>query len=363
MAKLQIHSGVTIDHTEDGWAEFKRFLGSSGDYAHLGYTWVEDAYAYTIVAIDGVITHLFSFNKTDSAVVAEFEALYKSKRAIENRAPSGSVIQAVSKSDGSRSNFYTPNWCNKTTWYQQAVRVVDEVATDSGNHTTYDLVHPHVIDAYHGKLTQEDFLRDSQNNSYRVVVKVDDVVKTEQDPHYGSGGDFTVNYTLGKIVFLSAQQANAVVKVTYYYATSSLFVVAPDPGRILTIDEAEVQVATNVDITDSLRYGVFGYVDVFAPHLMPGVPSGTKIALGEFVYKSMQDYLNDSMRLYPTMQALGGSTWRGLQDPITIFRWDYVRALKLHASAGMELRLWLEHETPFEGASATATFYCGSENA
>lgn len=361
MAKLHVNSGVTINHSQDGWSEFKRFLGSTGDYAHLGYTWVEDQYTYTIVAIDGAVTHLYSFSKTDEDTVADFEASYKARRSIEPRAPNGAIRRTLEKSDGIRANFYTPNWCDKTTWYQQAVRVVNEVATDTGDRTTYDLAHENVIDTYHGKLTQEDFLLDAANHTYRVTVKVNNVTKTEQDPHYASGGDYTIDYAAGTITFLAQQAENSEVTVTYHYATSSLFTITPDTGRLLVIDEAEVQVSTDVDITDTLRYAVYGYVDVFAPQLMPGVPSGTKIPLGTFVYKTLQDYLNDSMKLYPTVNALGGATWRGMSQPITIFRWDYIRALNLNSMAGMDLRLWLEHDEPFGGASATATFYCGSE--
>jgi hypothetical protein len=50
--------------------------------------------------------------------------------------------------------------------------VADEVATDSGDHQHYTLAHT-PIDAYHGKITFEDQLRDAQDYRYRVTVKVD----------------------------------------------------------------------------------------------------------------------------------------------------------------------------------------------
>jgi hypothetical protein len=172
---------------------------------------------------------------------------------------------ASEKSDKTKVTLYSHDWTDPTTWRTSAVRVVNEVAEDSGDHTTYDLANPNVIDTYHGKISQEDFLRDANGNSYRVAVTVDDVAVVEQDPHFGTGGDFTVNYEEGKIVFLSAQAEDAEVKVTYHHATNSLFVIAPKPGTRLNIDFAECQFSGDIEITDSIHFQPYGFVDAFAP--------------------------------------------------------------------------------------------------
>lgn len=276
----------------------------------------------------------------------------------------GAPILASRKPDAPKLTFITPNWCDKTTWYSSSEYVADEVAGDSGDHTTYELDHQNVIDTYHGKITFEDFLVDSENRSYRVVVKVDDVVKTEQDPHDGSGGDFTVNYGAGTVTFLSALTGTEVVKATYHYENGSTFVVAPIAGKMLMVETVEVQCSDDLEMTDSFTFQAYGFVDVFAPQLMPGVPSGTKIPLGDPLrYKTINDIVNDSNHSYPPYPALGGSGWRANTRPLYIFAWDYdVGSTMLYASYGMEIRISLDHDAVCGGTLATATLYCTSED-
>jgi len=277
---------------------------------------------------------------------------------------SGVSILANRKPDAPKLTHITPNWCDKTTWYPASTYVEDEEATDSGDHTTYNLDNQYVIDIYHGKITFEDFLLDSEGRSYRVTVKVDDVVKQEQDPHTGSGGDYTVNYAAGTITFLSALTGTETVEATYHYAADSTYIIAPTAGKKLMIEKVEVQFASNIVMNDTFLFQPYGLVDVFAPQLMPGIPSGTKIPLGDpLKYKTLGDLLNDSNHAYPSYPAVGGSNWRALKQAAYVFSWDYdVGATMLFSSYGMEVRVSLEHNAVCDGAFATAAFYCTSEN-
>jgi hypothetical protein len=284
----------------------------------------------------------------------------------EKTAGDGSPLLASRKPDAPKLTFITPNWCDRTSWYPSSVYVEDEVAGDSGDHTTYELDHQGVVDTYHGKITFEDFLKDGSNRSYRVAVTVDAVAKVEQDPHTGSGGDFTVDYVLGKITFLTALQGTEVVKVTYHYANGSSFVVAPLAGKTLVIEKVEVQCSDDLEMNDTFVFQAYGLVDVFAPQLMGppyNLPSGTKIPLGDpLKYKTINDIINDSNHSYPSYPVIGGNGWRGNKKPLWIFAWDYdVGTTLLHSSYGMEVRISLEHETKCGGTSATATLYCTSE--
>jgi hypothetical protein len=263
--------------------------------------------------------------------------------------------------------FITPNWCDKTTWYCDAVKVENEVATDSGDHTTYSVAHENVIDVYHGKITFEEQLKDGNGNNYLVVVKVNDVVKAEQDPHYGTGGDYTINYAAGEITFLSALQAGDVVKVTYHYARKATFIVKPETGKRLYINSVEVQFSEDIVINDSFIFQAYGLVDVFAPQLMLppyNIPSGTKIPLGDpLVYKTMLDFLNDSNSSHPSYPAVGGSGWRALKKTAYIFTWEYaVGTTCLVSSYGMEIHIDLQHDSLCGGSFGVATLYCTSED-
>lgn len=299
--------------------------------------------------------------------------------ALVPKTADGKVRMAQEKTDGERVNFFSHDFTDPTTWYAQSTRVVAEVASDSGDHTTYELAERPVVDIYHGKVTQEDTLRDASNNSYRVVVTVTPSgqsaqVKTEQDPHFGTGGDFVVDYDLGTVTFLSALNPTDEVKVTYHWVnldlnngTASRFTVAPAAGKTLSLEIAECQFSTDVEPNDTVVFEVWGYADAFLPPATMaalGIPAGIgyKIKLTQLKYKTLGDFQNDAFRVYPAYAAMGSqNNWRSQKQPVTVFDWDYLTSVMLKSSAGMEIRVFLEHDAPFGGWTGVATFYCKSE--
>jgi len=98
MANFKINSGVVIDYTNDGWAEFKKWL--DGTYATLLYAWVDEGLAYSLVANDDPFCRTFSINKADAS---DFEANYKKQRSGSGDNPA-KVINSPLK-NGSSSNL------------------------------------------------------------------------------------------------------------------------------------------------------------------------------------------------------------------------------------------------------------------
>lgn len=273
------------------------------------------------------------------------------------RTGSGVPIVAAAKTDDARATFITHDWTDKTTWYTASVYVVDEVATDSGNHLLYRVAHQNVIDTYHGKISDENYLKDSNAKSYRVSVKVNDVAVVEQDPHFGTGGDFTFDYETGELTFLVERDPAHVIKVTYHYATTSSFTVKPSAGKVMTLVLTEVQLSVDVVPTDSVLFQPYGWVQCFAPGY-GGLPDNTLIPLGNpSVFKGIKDFLNGSVKAYPKYPAIGGSGWRGVNQDTIVFDWDYVANTIIDGTKGMEIRVTLQHDTEWTGTFATATFY------
>ena len=292
--------------------------------------------SYTVLSIgdeSAIICHV------DSSDITNFENNYKSNAraaaseadaivlgSIANKIPfvkprldDGRVRISSEKTNASTITFYSPNFSDKTTWYEKSIRITEN-AINSGNNFRYNLSHQYIIDSYHGKYTNEDYIKDSNNYSFRVSVNVDGYSKIEQDLHYGIGGDYIVNYEDGYLTFLTEQNISSVVSVTYHYAGSSVFTIKPDVGKQLRFGVVEVQFSNDIIITDSSVFQPYGYVDVFAPQYCVTnggpYPSGTKIPLGNpIIYKTIQDYLNDSKKSYPVYPALGGSGWRGMENP------------------------------------------------
>jgi hypothetical protein len=267
----------------------------------------------------------------------------------------GKDVVSLWPTEGIRKTFVTHNWCDKTTWYQKSVEVDDEVPTATTPGTLYTLAHQNVIDTHHGKIWDED------NLGCRVLVVVDSVPKVEQDPH-DDVGDFVVDYAAGTITFTPPIDPGASVLVNYHYATSSEFVIKPAPGKALKIRSVEAQFSQDVALNDTIDFTAYGYVDVFAPGLMPGVPSGTLIPIANTRYKTMLDFQAESNGAMPTIQPIGGAGWRGIHQPIVVFPWDYAALLALSSAAGMEIRIKLQHDVPFGGEFGTATLYCLNED-
>lgn len=273
------------------------------------------------------------------------------------RTPDGKAIVSLWPTEGSKSTLITPNWCDKRTWYQAATRHVDETPSVVTPLLVYEVASKPVIDTYHGRITGEDFLKDAANNSYRVIVKVDGVAKTEQDPHTATGGDYVIDYTTGRITFLSALSIGAAVTVTYHHSSDSTFVLKPSAGKILKLVSVEAQFAKDVDIKDSVIFQPYGYAGIFAPQL--GYPFATLVPLGSpTVYKTLLDYINEANGAYPEIDTIAGVGWRNLLSPILTFPWKYQAVTDLRSSWGMEVRISLQHHEPFGGSVSTASFYC-----
>lgn len=249
------------------------------------------------------------------------------------------------------------DWSDPTTWHQDAARVVDEVPIRLSARN-FRLYHGNVIDVWHGKITQEDYLRDAAGNLFRVVVKLDGVTQTEDDPHVGEGShDYHVHYETGEVHFNRDLSNDAVVLITYHYARTSVFTLRPSAGKILCINSVECQFSQDVVMNDTVIFQAY----VYAPPQL-GLPPGTKVPYGSpSIYKSMSDFENEASKSYPVYPPMGGSGWRGMNQGILVFSWDYISAKPLPASAGAEVRIKLQHDVPFGGYFATSTFYCTSE--
>lgn len=297
--------------------------------------------------------------------ISDFESNYKSqatsvssrddaflKGLISNGVPlvaprgaDGNLIVSTFPADGLKRNEISMNWCDRTTWWSSAEHVTGEVATTSDpERKVWDLVHQNVIDTYHAKITGEEMLY-----IYRVAVSVGGVQKSEQDPHYGTGGDYTINYAEGTITFLASVPVGSDPVVSYYYENGSTWVMTPSSGEVWKLKGAECQFSEDVIIQDSLIYEVWAY----NPY---DLPNKILVASPDY-YKSIYDYLNDANKAYPVIPALGGPGWRGTTKATNVFSWDFQTTTDLVSSYGMELRVRLEHEQEFGGTFATGTFY------
>lgn len=420
------------------------------DKKSLRLFYITQAVGYTVIA--GSVTYLLKaqargsdatdFENNLKYVATEISCDAEAQGLCSPLEAEGKPLIAVVSAEGLKANKISHNLCDRTTWYEQSVYVEDEVASTTDIlRKIWNVDHTNIIDTYHGKLTAEEYLTDSADRSYRVRVTVDSEEKTEQDPHYGTGGDYTVDYEAGEIHFFSSVSVNAEVKVTYHYENGSRWTVRPAAGEILKIKRVECQCSTDAIPTDTLVYDAYGLVDSFAPTYVyrratgtatfthdsatvtgSGTSFTTELSVGQYLclesdlgssgpevygqiesiesntsltladvyagssssgtaayayfqsgvilsgtliqlmqpdkYKTIIDFINDSNGSYPVVSAFGGSGWRGCPKDMMTFAWDFQSTTDLRSSSGMELRVYLEHDSPYQGTVVTATFYC-----
>jgi len=263
--------------------------------------------------------------------------------------------------EGRRCDFYTPNFCDKTTWYEASERHENTEMTDSGDHLTYTLPSPYtLVDVEHGKIFTEDTLV----SRYGVVVKVNEVEKTQHSPGT-TDGDYGVDFSNGDVTFVTPNLETDTVTMSHSEVKTSLMKVAPPPGKKLRVGYVEVQFSKDIGPKDTLVFQMWGLAEAFAPQL--GYPEGTMIPIsGEEVYKTLNDFIADAEKAYPIVPVMtgAGDAWRMYQQERVIYRFDYTQraATDMYASYGMEIRVWLKNDIPYEGEYAVGTFYGRKED-
>jgi len=288
-------------------------------------------------------------------------------KAAQPLSASGTPLYMPEWREGNPAEFISPNWASKETWYQQSVRVTNEVLTDSGDGLTFNSANTWWVNLTNGKVSNEHLW----SPSHAAVITADDVAMTES-PTGTTSGDYQIDYENGTVTFNSSQSGKS-IKATYSYAGASDFLIEPAEGSTIRLTAVECQFSADLDLTDSIIFQFEGLVQAYAPQLVNDVdpdyvtsfPTGTRIPLGPpRIYKTMYDYIAEAQRAYPEIPTLGGAGWRGITSPLHIFRWPYQEdaTRDLDATKGARIRISLATDTPFVGSYATVTLYAVETN-
>jgi len=268
---------------------------------------------------------------------------------------------------------FSVNWADQTSWFPGSTRVEDQqLVCCSADRKHWAMLHRNIVDLCHSKITEEDKI----SEPYLTYVKVNGVLKTEKDAH-SEVGDYIVDYRAGMVMFDEAVPVGHEVVADYSHAYDSTFVIAPLPGKVLRIQEAEAQFSADADMRDSVVYQAWGYAQALAGMMgvtlaqltaALGLPANslaatTKVPFGQpLVYKSIRDFINQANGNFAPLVPFGGTGWRGMgQQSSLCLPFSYKGAKTLPSSKGMEIRVSLQHHQPFGGTWATATFYALSE--
>jgi hypothetical protein len=355
MQKIDLNT-KSIDFGAD-WSEYKKWL--NGTYASLLYTWCEDELTYSIFAEDGIFTRVVGINKDNGDNHLDFEENFKNFKPLEKRQSGNkALLVANAAREGNETIYASHNFCDPTTWFGDSVRTTEVL---SGSGTVFSSSYVNWINMEYGKVLDEEGWKEDVSHAYQVVVVAADVTRSMREPYATSGGDYTVNYESGSITFVSGTYSANQVTASFSYANGSTFYIKPFPYKKLDIEEVEAQFTKDIIMNDTIVFGVFGYVQVFAPQYWEGLggplPTNYKIELKTQKYKTISQLVDEALGSYPVVPAIGGSQ-RGFTNEMYGFPFRYGTVRTLYDSYGLEVRVYNKNHIPHSGERVTATFYC-----
>lgn len=242
---------------------------------------------------------------------------------------------ATYPAEGDGATIVSHNFADKCSWFFGSEAVIGEQLTESNG--VYSSLNPYWIDLTHGRLYDEDAIL-GENPEYAPKIYVDAVEVTT---------GFTINYPAGTVTFDSPPVG--VVTADYHFADTSYFRLKPREGKILTIQQAEVQFSKNAQVLSPFVFEVWG---PFGPSATMVPVPGTRIA-----YKNAKDFIsacNEGQGLIPA--------WGELTQDVHVFPFKYTRIKALKYSQGLEIRVYIQDHQAIPGELATGTFYVGVDS-
>lgn len=240
------------------------------------------------------------------------------------------IHKPVGLSDGTKVSH---DFCNKTTWHQSATNHTGITLADQGANVFKHSSHTYWIDLTHGNFYQEDFLNDSME-----PVIYDNAVEVT------SG--ITINYADGSVTFDVAPTGP--ITADFWKAGDSTFIVAPDSGKKLLLEHAELQFSENINMSSPIHFQVWAYNPADLPN---------KMIYKEVIYKNIKDVINSANLGQGFIPKISGLT-----ENVIVFPFNYLSMIELKSSLGAEMRIKVANDVEFAGEWGTATFYFISEN-
>lgn len=255
---------------------------------------------------------------------------------------------------GSRGlSICTPDFGDRTTWYQKSVQVTNEVLTDTGNGLTFSSANPHWINinslrltCTHKQLPKRDGTY-GKHSDWATTVKVDSVSVTE---------GFAINFAAGTITF-EASQAGKTVTVTYWHNNNvshpSEWLLTPPAGKKYLVQHMEMQASAGVGLADTLRFEIWAGSSIATYGAFPDYLFEAGYGQMRADYRSANDFINAANLGQGVVAKFGGLT-----SEVIVLPFNYMQAFYLDSAVGATFRIVLLNDIPYSDSEiATGTFY------
>jgi hypothetical protein len=254
--------------------------------------------------------------------------------------------------------YTTPDFTDRTCWYQKSIKVENEILTDSGDHKTFTSVHPWWIDIHHYKLALDWAKipnRDgtlSNFDKWEVQVCVSGVPQTT---------GFAIDYVSGTVTFDSVQSDP--ITATYWtndgVVNPSEYLIVPPAGKRFLVEHVEMQFSQNLQWKTPVYFEVWAGADLATYGDFPDYLYDAGYGQGRSMYRSIRDcisWFNNGMGI-----TIPAPTAEFAND-IICFPFLFLVATEMRSDQGTLLRLYLKDNIEFVGEIGTATIYMEMNN-
>lgn len=270
------------------------------------------------------------------------------------------VNPGIRKAIAGKTGYTLVSHCfgDRTTWYQNSVRVTDEILTDSGDGLTFNSVNPNWVNIRSNRITYDKDVVPKKDGTFGdhadwdVIVKIDDVVTASTDVTNG----WSVNYATGDVTFNNSQSGKT-IKCSYSHndgvTNASQWILNPPSGEMYTIEHVEVNVSK--DVTYS-KFRMEAWAGASVATYEPFDDSKYNAGYGQeqSIYQGVRDLINVCNKGYT---IASGS---GLTKDVFVFPFAYTYASEIKSSQGTLISIRIDDDTPFSGCEiGTITFYLG----
>jgi len=379
---MTVKFGTGLVHIELNWQDFKQICQSKTlEIQHV----INSQYnLYEIFALDNSIVYSTNIfigtipsvcdcdQQTNDLYKNDFESnfIIKSNKRLSPSIQGTETALKVTTvgREGEEIVWATHNFADKTSWYSNSTQYTNiKLLSGDNGYTFYasgTLKNESWIDLYNGKVLHENNIRQAFNGKYDVSIFVDGIkkeMKTCVNKYCTTcPGDYTVDFVSGTVKFEN-QITSSEVYGNFSIPVDSWWTLRPMPGTILDVEGAEMQFSEDIILTDNIIMQILGYVEVFAPQYWQQnggpFPTNYKIVLGEYEYKSLAEFVDETDGSFPVVPAIGGEN-RGIKSAMYGLPFKYNTIRTLYPEYGLEIRVGLKHNHPYDGFRATATFYC-----
>jgi len=237
---------------------------------------------------------------------------------------------------GASKTIVSHDICKKTTWYQNATQVVNEVLTKVNSF--YKSIHSDHITLHDGFMYQEDSL----GIDMEQVVKVNDVVV--------DASNYTIDHEKGQIEFNTGfitTPETDVVKCSYWYGKDSTWDIQTDTEHMWRILKTEVQLDKNIVISSPI------IMEIVIDHPL----AGADYIAAQWKYKSVRDFVSGS-NLGFVVPSFGGTKGdAGYDGDVIVLPFNYTDPNEVPIGVNARVRLRTEDNIAPIGRFGTVTFY------